>query len=146
MGHETPAFFDRTYQEALGLLEEARDYVQASRAAPRPLGSVDEASPEGQLTAAREAFRLTTRLTQVMSWLMVQRAVLEGELTPREAAEPAWQLGARGLCRDDSGHRHESIPAPMRDLLDRSHHLYVRVSRLDELSRRSRGTSRPTPH
>src|SRR5208337_5086806 len=39
------------------------------------------------LAYATESMRLTTRLMQLASWLLLQRAVNEGELTQIEAAE-----------------------------------------------------------
>ncbi|MHA1567614.1 MAG: DUF1465 family protein [Alphaproteobacteria bacterium] len=121
----SPAYFDRTYNEAMALLIEARDYAQLAR------DSTTRAAPADALVAHREAFRLTTRLTQIMSWLLAHRAFLNDELTPEQFAAPDWRLGAQKLCHDDSGHDHEAISARLRDLLGRSHHLYMRVSRLD---------------
>src|SRR4051794_33655096 len=42
-------------------------------------------SRHAALTYASESMRLTTRLMQIASWLLVQRAVAEGEITPGEA-------------------------------------------------------------
>ena len=42
---------------------------------------------------AAESMRLTTRLMQVASWLLVQRAVREGEMPPEAACAEAYRLG-----------------------------------------------------
>ena len=57
-----------------------------------------------------------------------------GELSAAEVAgDENFRLGATRVCRDDSQHRHPTIPSTMSDMLDRSLNLYVRVERLDEL-------------
>ena len=56
------AFYNRTYDEALEMTVEARGYVADVLIADRRYFDC-------------EALRLTTRLSQMMAWLMVQRAV-----------------------------------------------------------------------
>jgi regulator of CtrA degradation len=60
------AFFSRTFDDALALVVEARDYVADSLARDRD--AVDTAR---QLVYDCETLRLTARLTQVMAWLRV---------------------------------------------------------------------------
>ena len=43
--------------------------------------------PPYSLAYATESMRLTTRLMQLASWLLIRRAVSEGELTPEQAAD-----------------------------------------------------------
>ena len=43
--------------------------------------------PPHSLAYATESMRLTTRLMQLASWLLIRRAVSEGELTPEQAVE-----------------------------------------------------------
>ena len=73
-------FFSRSYDEALALVREARSYL----AGPGQL-AVRKLPPEVGYAYAAESLRLTTRLTESMSWLMFQRALQEGEMTPEEA-------------------------------------------------------------
>ncbi len=138
MGSKSPYFLDAIYHDAMALLVEARDYAQSAVTGGGQGASADP------FVACREAFRLTTRLTQVVSWLLVRKAVFNGELTAAQAAEPARRLGAREICYDDSAQGHPAVPAPLDDLLVRSRHLYMRISRLDEQCRRSQGIS-PQP-
>ncbi len=122
------ALFDRTYNETLALLEEARAFVAAGRWDNLP--STDMLN----LLSAREALRLTTRLSQVLAWLLARQAVAAGEITVEEAANSnRWRLGAAEICRDQSGADIEELPPSLRDMLDRSYRLYVRVARLDKL-------------
>ncbi len=131
-GSNAPAFFDKTYNEALALTEEAYAYIaEFQRDDP------DADTPVDDLRIRGEAFRLTTRLMQVVAWLLTQRAVHEGELSAAEVAESdEHRLGARSVCRDGSQHHHPAIPPAMSDMLDRSLNLYIRVERLDELMHR----------
>ncbi len=123
------AFFDKTYNEALELAEEAYAYI-----AEIDRNNVRAESPVEDLRLRGEAFRLTTRLMQVVAWLLTQRAVHAGELSAADVADGVeHRLGAATVCRDDSQHHHPTIPTAMSDLFDRSLNLYMRIERLDEL-------------
>lgn len=124
----TITFFDRTYDEAFALLVEARDYLTE-----RQQQVTDQLSPQHQLIAGCETMRLTSRLVQVMAWLMVQRAVHAGEIDPAEADAPQRRLGGHDVCAEPGPWDMSGLPRRLRVLLDRSHALYNRVARLDEM-------------
>src|SRR3546814_13792230 len=85
-----------------------------------------------------EATRMTTQITQVIAWLMIQKAIAGGELAWSEATRPEHRLGGRAVCFDGAGTGNARLPETLRALLDRSHRLYVRVSRLhDQIGRAS---------
>ncbi|MGE5146513.1 MAG: DUF1465 family protein [Candidatus Eiseniibacteriota bacterium] len=128
------AFFGKTFEEAMILLIEARDYISAT-AGQRPQGL----TPEDQLRIARETMRITTRLTQIMAWLLAQKAVHAGELTARQVASEEYRLDGQSVCLADDERHHGGLPDHLQSLLKRSHALYVRVARLDELVRRAVG-------
>jgi len=122
------AFFGRTYEEAHALLVEARDWLKLhAGAAARGL------EPAVALAFAHETLRLTTRLTQTMAWLLAQRAAHAGEMSREALRDPAWRLGARGLCLAPGPAAASGLPAPLRSLMARSEALYVRIARLDDL-------------
>jgi regulator of CtrA degradation len=73
--------------------------------------------------------RLTTRLMQVASWLLVQRAVREGDMPPAAACEDRYRLAEEHVRDTDDGA--EDLPAPLLMLLDRAERLYERVRHLD---------------
>jgi regulator of CtrA degradation len=127
--------FTRTYDEAMGLLLEARDYV-AQEHRNRPSAS----SSESTLILCCEMMRLTTRLTHVMAWLLAQRAVQNGELTPLEAAGEAFALGGHEICLSRLAGIEEIADRWLLTLLDRSERLYLRVERLDERARHLAGS------
>jgi len=132
MGSETPtAFFNKTYEEALALMVEAKEYLEwHEKDDGGLLLDLD------RLRLSREAMRVTARLTQIMAWLFAQKAVFAGELTLAEAAREPYTLSGQEVCVPDGPDDGSGLPAKMVDLLDRSHRLYVRVSRLDRLVRR----------
>src|SRR5512147_628581 len=82
--------FERTFKEGMGLVEETAAYLDGpGRAASKRL------SRAAALAYAGESMRLTTRLMQVASWLLVQRAVRDGEIKLNEAASDKYRLISR---------------------------------------------------
>jgi regulator of CtrA degradation len=75
--------------------------------------------------------RLTTNLMQVASWLLVHRAVREGEMTDDEARAERYRI------RDvENGHVSPlsvrgQLPETLKSLRERADRLYERVCRLD---------------
>ncbi len=122
------SFFDNTFEEALALTRQARSYF-ASRDMEKPIG----ATPEAQLLTSCESMRVTARLTQVVAWFLVQKAVHNGEMPKEEALKPEYRLQGHGVCDQDSPEFDADMPTELRSLLDQSHRLYQRVARLDAL-------------
>lgn len=123
-------YVERTYDEAMALLVEARNYLAYREPTDdRALG------PDMRLVACYESMRVTSRLTQVMAWLLAQKAVQAGEITEHEAVSDRFALSGSGICLDVAGQGNMDLPAGLRSLLDRSHRLYLRVSRLEAMVR-----------
>jgi regulator of CtrA degradation len=126
------AFFAKTYNETLGLLVEVRDYVvdgeQRDRAGLAPVVGAK---------LSCETLRVTARLSQVMAWLLAQKAVHAGELSVEEVVERHERLTDIAICMDEEPEDEiVALPARFREFLERSHRLYIRVARLDEMLRR----------
>ncbi len=118
--------FDRTFQEGMDLVEETAGYLDGSgRQESKAL------SRNAALAYAGESMRLTTRLMQVASWLLVQRAVREGDMPAESACDERYRLGAEDICRAPA-ETSEDLPAGLLLLLDRSERLYERVRHLDK--------------
>jgi regulator of CtrA degradation len=124
------AVFTRTYDEALDLIVEARNYMVHMR--PSGRGRSSQVS-SFDLRASCEALRVTSRLTQVMAWLMIQRAVCDGEISASEACEEKNRLSGQSVCLDSSASDDLGLPPGLRSLLRRSLHLYQRIARLEEM-------------
>ena len=117
--------FERTFQEGMDLVEETAGYLDGpGRQESKSL------SRNAALAYASESMRLTTRLMQVASWLLVQRAVREGDMAPTAACEDRYRLAAEEVCRVDEAPE-EDLPDGLLSLLDRSERLYDRVRHLD---------------
>jgi len=117
--------FDRTFQEGMDLVEQTASYLDGAGRQESKLLSRNAA-----LAYAGESMRLTTRLMQVASWLLVQRAVREGDMAAEAACEERYRLGAEDVCRPGA-QTTEDLPAGLLMLLDHSERLYERVRHLD---------------
>jgi regulator of CtrA degradation len=115
--------FDRTFEEGMTLVEETAAYLDGAGRHDSKILSRNAA-----LAYASESMRLTTRLMQVASWLLVQRAVKEGEMEAQAACAENYRLGL------ESGEPAavEDLPFGLVNLLQRSERLYERVRHLDK--------------
>src|SRR5215472_9758849 len=110
--------FDRTFQEGMALVEETAAYLDgAGRHESKQL------SRRAALAYASESMRLTTRLMQLASWLLVQRAVREGQMAPEEACRDRYRL-TEDLFRPPAPDHADQLPEGLLRLLDRACKLY----------------------
>ena len=123
--------FSKTFREGMDLVEETAAYLDGpGRQDSKKLERTDA------LTYASQSMRLTTRLMQVASWLLVQRALKEEEMELAEARADKYRLveeeRAEGtLSFSDLAESAYAMPARLLDLLARSEQLYERIMRLD---------------
>ncbi len=123
-GFAASELFERTFGEGMELVETVAAYLDGSgRQDSRLL------SRESALAYAAESMRLTTRLMQVASWLLVQRAVREGDMSPHDACETRYRLAPPSQNPADP----DAAPLPdtLIDLCRRAERLYERVAHLD---------------
>ena len=124
--HANSEAFKSLFREGMNLVEEAASYLDgpgraASKALRRPAA----------LAYATESMRMTTRLMQIASWLLLRRAVNEGELTPQQAQSERHRvrLTKQELSCDPA--LLADLPAPFVELAERSLRLQSRVIHLD---------------
>jgi len=122
------ALFEKTFEEGMALVDETAKYLdgrgrQEARDLPRKIA----------MLYAGESMRVTTRLMQAASWLLVQRAVHDGDMEAEDAAGDRYRLGSREICLGGGGEGIEHLPATLQDLLGRSDNLYRRIARLDDV-------------
>ena len=119
------AAFSNLFREGMDLVEETAAYLDgAGRTEAKAL---DRAV---SLTYATESMRLTTRLMQLASWLLLHRAVKEGEMTLVQANREKTKVK---LSAADPGPSDiiEKLPQQLQELIARSMSLQARVRRLD---------------
>ncbi|MBX9820338.1 DUF1465 family protein [Afipia birgiae] len=120
----SPAF-GTLFREGMDLVEETAAYLDGpgrleARALERSVS----------LSYATESMRLTTRLMQLASWLLLHRAVKEGEMTLHQAnrEKTKVKLTAADPGPDDIITK---LPERLQDLVSRSMALQAKVRRLD---------------
>ncbi|MBU6458269.1 MAG: DUF1465 family protein [Bradyrhizobium sp.] len=119
------AAFATLFRQGMDLVEETAAYLDgAGRIEARAL---DRAV---SLTYATESMRLTTRLMQMASWLLLHRAVKEGEMTLTQANREKTRVK---LSAADPGAADviERLPPQLQELIARSMTLQAKVRRLD---------------
>ena len=92
------ALFEKTFEEGMALVDETAKYLdgrgrEESRDLPRKIA----------MLYAGESMRVTTRLMQAASWLLVQRAVHDGDMEAEDAAGDRYRLGSREICLGGGG-------------------------------------------
>ncbi len=119
------AAFSNLFREGMDLVEETAAYLDGD-------GRTEAKALERSvsLTYATESMRLTTRLMQLASWLLLHRAVKEGEMTLTQANREKTKVK---LSAADPGPEDmvTKLPAQLQDLIARSMSLQARVRRLD---------------
>jgi regulator of CtrA degradation len=123
-------FMPGIFDETMKLLNEAHEYFFL-------FGQSDQHSIDDHLKTlySCEISRITLRLSSVMAWVLIQRAVVSGKISAEEAAQ-RYALDFRDVCTVDNRVLHGVLPSYVCLLLDRSLELYERVMRLDDHIRR----------
>jgi regulator of CtrA degradation len=119
--------FKPLYDEGMGLVEKAAEYLDGQgRVEAKRLTRV------GATLYAAESMRLTTRLMQVASWLLLQRAANSGEMTRDQVASEKSKVRLDTASAQEAAPGWEELPPAFRDLVDRSLSLQARVRRFDD--------------
>ncbi len=119
--------FKPLYNEGMALVEETAEYLDGDgRAAAKTL-------QRGVATLyAAESMRLTTRLMQVASWLLLQRAANSGEMTRDQVAAEKVKVRLDTASAQNDAKDWHALPEAFRDLVARSLSLQSLVRRMDE--------------
>jgi regulator of CtrA degradation len=120
------ASFKTLYAEGMGLVEETASYLDGpGRDASRDLPRM------ASILYAAESMRLTTRLMQMASWLLLQRAVNNGEMTRDQVLAEKNKVRIESFNVDTTAPGWEDLPEAFRELIARSLRLQTRVAMLD---------------
>ena len=109
-GFARSELFDRTFREGMELVEETAAYLDGDGRRESKMLSRAVA-----LAYAGESMKLTTRLMQIASWLLIQRAVREGDMASEAEIDPT----------------HPELPIALVEYLVRAEKLFGRVLYLD---------------
>jgi regulator of CtrA degradation len=117
--------FATLFRDGMALVEETASYLdgsgrQESKKLERSAG----------LVYATESMRLTTRLMQLASWLLLHRAVKEGEMTLAQASREKSKVRL-AACEPGDAKSLTLLPAKLQELIVRSTKLQAEVRRLD---------------
>ena len=119
------AAFGTLFREGMDLVEETAAYLDGA-------GRVEAKALDRSvsLTYATESMRLTTRLMQLASWLLLHRAVKEGEMTLIQANREKTKVKLTA-AEPGAPDTIEKLPQQKQDLIARSVTLQAKVRRLD---------------
>ncbi len=121
-------FLPGVFNETLSLLFDAHHYFQ-NRGVEDQL-TID---PEMRMPYANEMTRVTMRLTSVMAWLMVRRAIYAGRIDEDKAAD-SYRLDGAEICLHHQADLLSNMPYYLNYLSERSLELYERIHRLDAMA------------
>ncbi|WP_366108156.1 DUF1465 family protein [uncultured Brevundimonas sp.] len=116
--------FQRLFREGIELVEETASYLDGDgRTESRLL------TRSAALSYASESMKLTTRLMQVSSWLLVQRAVNEGTITAEVASNDRYRLAPRPQQAEPLP---GDLPIALVEYILRAERIYDRAYYLDQ--------------
>src|ERR687883_83860 len=117
--------FAALFREGMALVEQTAAYLDGP-------GRNESKSLErsAALAYATESMRLTTRLMQLASWLLLHRAVNEGEMSLAQANREKTKVKLTTSDAQDEA-AVALLPETLRELIERSIRLQNRIRRLD---------------
>jgi regulator of CtrA degradation len=117
--------FAALFRDGMKLVEETASYLDGP--GRKESKKLDRG---GALSYATESMRLTTRLMQLASWLLLHRAVNEGEMSLAQANKEKTKVKlAAGEPIDENAIK--GLPTQLRSLIERAKKLHDDVRRLD---------------
>jgi regulator of CtrA degradation len=130
--------FDAIFKQGMALVERTASYLDGE-------GRRDAKALQAPLTVvyATESMRLTTRLLELASWLLIRRGLRTGEMTSAEADRKRSRVKLRPLGRPSHVKHFDELPAALRALIEESFELNDRVMRIDQAIEGSRAAPDP---
>jgi len=120
--------FQSIYREGMELVEETARYLDGD-------GRGEGKSLKGatSLSYATESMRLTTRLMNIASWLLIRRSVNNGEMTQERARRERLKLKIDSIGRPSHIKGFDELPEKLQALITASFALQDKVIKLDRL-------------
>lgn len=122
--------FEGVFHEGMSLVERVAEYLdgegrRSSRKLAAPISTA----------YATESMRLTTRLLEVASWLLVQRALKNGEISAAEAENRRRKVKLRPSGRPSHIKHFEQLPDELQAMIEQSFAISDRILRIDQAMR-----------
>jgi regulator of CtrA degradation len=118
--------FDHIFKEGMALVERTAAYLDG----PGRKEAKVLTGGAGVLYAT-ESMRLTTRLLDLASWLLIRRALKEGEIGEEEAAKKRRRVKLQAFGRPSHVKGFTDLPDGLKALIEESFALHDRISQLD---------------
>lgn len=118
--------FDHIFKEGMALVERTAAYLDG----PGRKEAKTLTGGAGVLYAT-ESMRLTTRLLDLASWLLIRRALREGEITDEEAKKKRRRVKLQAFGRPGHVKGFADLPTGLRDLIEESFAMHDRICQLD---------------
>jgi regulator of CtrA degradation len=124
--------FEKTFKEGMSLVEETANYLDGE-------GRIDARALDrtGAIAYATESMRLTTRLMQMASWLLLQRAIVSRELSVEEAFKEKHRINLAEIGKGHDLKGGDQMPDGLKALSERSLRLLLRIKTLDSMLNRN---------
>jgi regulator of CtrA degradation len=116
--------FMALFREGMALVEDTANYLDGDgRRESKTL------VPFVSLAYATESMRLTTRLTQLATWLLARRAELNGEEVPPGTSNNHGLL--LPIMRTGGSKGYDELPRRLKDLIEASYRLHEKIYRIE---------------
>ena len=123
---QSPGQFDHIFREGMALVERTASYLDGpGRKEAKALNS------GAGVLYATESMRLTTRLLDLASWLLIRRALREGEITQEEAQKKRRRVKLQAFGRPSHVKGYSDLPQGLKGLIEESFALHDRIAQLD---------------
>ncbi|MEQ1712315.1 MAG: DUF1465 family protein [Hyphomicrobium sp.] len=118
--------FEVVFKEGMALVERTAAYLDGP-------GRREAKSLKGPSTVlyATESMRLTTRLLDLASWLLIRRSLKEGEISDDEAKKKRQRVKLQSFGRPSHVKGFAELPEGLRGLIEESFKLHDRIVQLD---------------
>ena len=118
--------FEAIFKEGMGLVESTASYLDgAGRKQARALKG------PASVAYATESMRLTTRLLELASWLLVRRALKDGDISADEAKAKRRRMKLDSIGRPSHVKHFSELPPKLCQLIEQSFALQDRIIKLD---------------
>jgi regulator of CtrA degradation len=123
---QASAQFDGVFKQGMALVERTAAYLEGpGRVEAKRLGS------GVNVLYASESMRLTTRLLDMASWLLIRRALKEGDISESEAQKKRKGVALQNPSRSSHVGGFGELPEGLRGLVEESYALQDRIVQLD---------------